>query len=90
MSQYKLSSKVNGLFIFLIVFLSIIYTFPCWADPNQNSRLDMAFAVVEDGSFQIDRFVWNTVDYAKVGDHYYSDKAPGTALLGIPIYAGLK
>jgi hypothetical protein len=90
MSQYKLSSKVNGLFIFLIVFLSIIYTFPRWADPNQNSRLDMVFAVVEDGSFQIDRFVWNTVDYAKVGDHYYSDKAPGTALLGIPIYAGLK
>ncbi len=81
---------MNGLFIFLIVFLSIIYTFPRWADPNQNSRLDMVFAVVEDGSFQIDRFVWNTVDYAKVGDHYYSDKAPGTAFLGIPIYAGLK
>jgi len=32
MSQKNLRSKVNGLFIFLIVFLSIIYTFPRWAD----------------------------------------------------------
>jgi len=76
-------------FIFLIVFLSIGYFFPRWADPNQNSRLDMIIAAVEDRSFQIDRFVWNTVDYAKVGDHYYSDKAPGTAFVGIPLYGAV-
>jgi hypothetical protein len=66
------------------------YFFPRWADPNQNSRLDMVFAVVEDGTFRIDPYVANTVDYARVGDHYYSDKSPGAAFLGIPIYAGLK
>lgn len=76
--------------LFLLLFIPFVYTFPRWADPNQNSRLDMVFAVVEDGTFRIDRFVENTVDYAKVGEHYYSDKAPGTAFLGIPIYAGLK
>jgi hypothetical protein len=50
----------------------------------------MVVAIVEDRTFQIDRYVDNTVDYAKVGDHYYSDKAPGAAFLGVPIYAGLK
>jgi hypothetical protein len=49
----------------------------------------MIFAVVDDGTFKIDKYVENTVDYARVGDHYYSDKAPGTAFLGIPLYAGL-
>jgi hypothetical protein len=76
--------------LFLLLAVCYAYIFPRWADPNQNSRLDMVVAVVEDGTFQIDKYVQNTVDYAKVGEHYYSDKAPGTAFLGIPLYAGLK
>lgn len=76
--------------LFLVLLACYGYTFPRWADPNQNSRLDMVVAVVEDGTFQIDNYVANTVDYAKVGDHYYSDKAPGTAFLGIPIYAAFR
>jgi hypothetical protein len=76
--------------LFLVLLVCYTYIFPRWADPNQNSRLDMVVAVVEDGTFQIDKYVHNTVDYAKVGDHYYSDKAPGAAFLGIPLYAGMK
>jgi hypothetical protein len=79
-----------GIVLFLLLLTCYAYTFPRWADPNQNSRLDMVVAVVEDGTLQIDKYVSNTVDYATVGEHYYSDKAPGTAFLGIPIYAGLK
>ena len=82
--------RIIEITLFFILLACFVYTFPRWADPNQNSRLNMVFAVVEDGTFQIDRYVENTVDYAKVGEHYYSDKAPGTAFLGIPIYAGLK
>jgi hypothetical protein len=82
--------KSIALALFLLLCLCYTYTFPRWADPNQNSRLDMVFAVVEDGTFQIDDYVENTVDYAKVGEHYYSDKAPGAAFLGIPVYAVLK
>jgi hypothetical protein len=74
----------------LILLVSYVYFFPRWADPNQNSRLDMIVAVVDDGTFQIDRYVANTVDYARVGEHYYSDKPPGSAFLGIPVYAGLR
>ena len=76
--------------IFITLILCYAYFFPRWADPNQNSRLDMVIAVVEDGTFQINKYVDNTVDYAKVGEHYYSDKAPGAAFLGIPVYAVLK
>lgn len=73
----------------LLLFACFVYFFPRWADPNQNSRLNMIIAVVDDGTFKIDKYVSNTVDYAKVGAHYYSDKPPGTAFLGIPVYAGL-
>jgi len=80
----------RSLLLFFVLLLSFGYTFPRWADPNQNSRLDMVFAIVDDGSFQIDRYVANTVDYARVGGHFYSDKAPGIAFLGVPIYAAVR
>lgn len=79
----------DGVMIVLILLACTGYVFPRWADPNQNSRLNMVVAVVDDGTLRIDDYVSNTVDYAKVGDHYYSDKAPGAAFLGIPVYAGL-
>ena len=53
--------------LFLLLVLCYTYTLPRWADPNQNSRLDMVVAVVDEGTFRIDEYVENTVDYAKVG-----------------------
>jgi hypothetical protein len=82
--------RINQVAIFVITLACYIYFFPRWADPNQNSRLNMVLAVVEDGTFRIDKYVANTVDYAKIDGHYYSDKAPGVAFLGIPIYSGLR
>jgi hypothetical protein len=40
--------------LFLLLLGCYTYTLPRWADPNQNSRLDMVIAVVEDGTFRID------------------------------------
>lgn len=82
--------RLNEIALFLLLVICYTYFFPRWADPNQNSRLDMVVAVVEDGTFQIDKYVNNTVDYARIGNHYYSDKAPGAGLLGIPVYFVLK
>ncbi|MDW8184270.1 MAG: glycosyltransferase family 2 protein [Anaerolineae bacterium] len=73
--------------LFLLIFLSTVYVFPRWADWNQNSRLDLVLALVEQGTFRIDAFVENTGDYAMVGGHYYSDKAPGLAFAAVPLYA---
>ncbi len=89
-TQSSPTTRRHELIIVLLLLLCYGYTFPRWADPNQNSRLDMVVAVVEDHTFQIDKYVWNTVDYADRDGHYYSDKAPGVAWLGIPVYAALK
>jgi hypothetical protein len=77
----------SRLLLFLLPLLCSTYFFPRWADVNVNSRLDMVVALVHDGTARIDRYVHNTVDYAIVDGHYYSDKAPGAALLGVPLYA---
>jgi MFS family permease len=76
--------------LFAILLICYAYFFPRWADWNQNSRLDMVMAVVERGTLAIDEYYQNTGDYAYYNGHYYSDKAPGAAFLGIPIYTVLK
>jgi hypothetical protein len=52
---------------------------------NQNSRFDLVRSLTEQGTTRIDAYVDNTGDRAIVGDHFYSDKAPGQALTVIPI-----
>lgn len=54
---------------------------------NQNSRFDLTRAVVERGSTRIDAYHWNTGDKARVGGHFYSDKAPGQAFVAVPVVA---
>ncbi len=76
--------------LFLILLACYAYFPPRWADWNQNSRLNLTLAIVDDSSFQIDRFVANTGDYAKYNGHYYSDKAPGTSFLAVPVYAAIR
>jgi hypothetical protein len=81
--------RIASILIFVATLVSYAWIFPRWADQNVNSRMNTIRAVVEDGTFKIDKYVSNTVDYAKVGEHYYSDKAPGVALLGVPAYWAL-
>ena len=57
---------------------------PAW---NEYSRYDLTRALVEQGTTRIDAYQQNTGDKAFHGGHYYSDKPPGTSLLGAPIYA---
>lgn len=75
--------------VFLALGLLLCYGFfiqaPAW---NEYSRYDLIRAVVEEGTTQIDDFHENTGDKAFYNGHYYSDKAPGTAMLGVPVYAG--
>ena len=59
---------------------------PAW---NEYSRYDLVRALVEQGSTRIDTFHTNTGDAAYYQGHWYSDKSPGSALLGVPVYAVL-
>lgn len=77
----------DHVYIFLILLCCYAYFMPRWADWNQNSRLNLVLAVVDDGTLHIDKYRENTGDYALFEGHYYSDKAPGTSFLAVPVYA---
>lgn len=64
--------------------------FPALSGANENSRLGLVMAVVERGTLTIDAY-WQqpgseTSDASSFSGHVYSDKAIGTAVLGIPAY----
>jgi len=54
---------------------------------NQNTRFDLVRAIVEQHTLRIDAFHENTGDKARMGDHYYTDKAPGASLTAVPAVA---
>jgi hypothetical protein len=54
---------------------------------NELSRALPLLSFIEEGALHIDARHQLTGDKAFVGGHYYSDKAPGTTLLALPVYA---
>ncbi|HNA89099.1 MAG TPA: hypothetical protein PK989_07325 [Anaerolineales bacterium] len=80
--------KINLFLIFLIT-LTFYGYFIRPLDYNIASRLGLVKAVVEEGSFSIDKYHEGelfTLDKAYVNGHYYSDKAIGASLLGVLVY----
>lgn len=73
--------------IVVLLLLCYSYVLPRWMDWSQTSRLALVRALVEQGTVRIDSYVETTGDYALYQGHYYSDKAPGPALLAAPFYA---
>ncbi|HEU4329280.1 MAG TPA: hypothetical protein VFS21_39445 [Roseiflexaceae bacterium] len=80
-------TRRDPLLIFFALLLAYCYVLPRWADWSQNSRINLVRALVEQNTVQIDAYVANTGDYALYNGHAYTDKAPGPALLGLPVYA---
>lgn len=74
-------------FLFALVLVTSVYVLPRWGDWNVNSRMDAVRAVVERGTWAIDDYYTNTGDYAYFEGHFYSDKAPGSLFLAVPLYA---
>ncbi len=54
---------------------------------NQNARFDTVRALIEHGTADITVYAGNTGDVSFQGDRIFSNKAPGLALLGAPVYA---
>lgn len=78
---------------FAVVTVWFTGVFPPFVNPNELSRLDTVYAVVERGTFQIDdslRILGEHEDRASSGGHFYSNKAPGLALAAVPIYRLLR
>lgn len=76
--------RIRALLIGAVVLVAYVYFYQGggW---NQNSRFDLVRAMVELGTLRIDAYHENTGDKAFANGHYYSDKAPGLALLAEPI-----
>lgn len=85
-STSKRQLRGAGWLIFGILLVCYTYFLPRWADWNVNSRMDLVLAVVDGHSLSIDPYHENTGDYAFYQGHYYSDKAPGSSFLAIPVY----
>ena len=68
------------------LFLSFAYFYQAggW---NQNSRMDLVWAITRDGTIRIDDYHLNTGDKVLYNGHYYSDKAPGLSLAAAPFVA---
>ena len=79
----KSSHRKSAWLLGIVTFLSFIYFYEGggW---NQNSRFDLVRAIVEHHTLQIDAYHENTGDKAHFHGHYYSEKAPGVALLAVP------
>lgn len=88
-----------GVAVLVLLSCAYFYNGYGWA---QTARYDPIWAFVEPGpdrgTLRIDRFLsdpeegLNTGDWARNpawSEHYYSNKAPGTSLLGIPFYLSL-
>jgi hypothetical protein len=77
--------------IFFIVNLILSsYFLDIWPTPNSVSRALPVLAFSEDKTLKIDKYANLTIDKSKVGEHYYSDKAPLPTLLMIPLYELIK
>lgn len=57
-----------------------------WCTPNPVSHALPVLTLVDSSTFRIDEYQNRTGDKSKVGDHYYSDKAPLPSVLAAPFY----
>src|SRR6185436_7515802 len=70
-----------------------LYVFPYFPRIHSANELPRAYlvqAIVQDGTFAIDRQVatWGaTADVSPSGGHQYANKAPGSSFVAVPFYA---
>ena len=74
-------------------YLYVFPYFPRIHSANELPRVYLVQAMAEEGTFAIDRGVarWGTTaDVSPWGGHQYSNKAPGSSMLVVPIYAAVR
>jgi hypothetical protein len=72
-----------------VVYLWAFPYFPAIRSANELPRVYLVKAIAHDHSFIIDNGVrqWGgTADVSPSGGHWYSNKAPGSSLLAVPVY----
>jgi hypothetical protein len=75
-----------------IIYLYVFPYFPRIHSANELPRAYLVKAIADDHTFAIDRGVarWGaTADVSPWNGHQYSNKAPGSSLLAVPVYAAV-
>ena len=72
--------------IFFLLLWSTAYFYHPVEYDNTKSRFLLMSAVVDDGTFNIDRYASQTIDVSVAGGHTYSNKAIGAPLIAVPVY----
>jgi len=81
-SEFKTELKM-----FLLLFIAYAFFITGFHSANEGSALALTKAIVDDKTLSIDNYRdLASVDVSFYNGKYYSDKAPGRAFLGIPIY----
>jgi hypothetical protein len=76
-----------------VAYLYVVPYFPRIHSANELPRVYLVKAIVDDHTFAIDRGVarWGaTADVSPWNGHSYSNKAPGSSLLAVPVYAAVR
>ncbi|MCX5905385.1 MAG: hypothetical protein NTV89_18380, partial [Proteobacteria bacterium] len=88
------TTRTCYILLFALFFFSYAYFFQGggW---NQNGRVYLIQAIINDGTFAIDRYKEDSpqLQFVNMGDwafykgHYYSNKSPGLSFLAVPSFA---
>ncbi len=81
-----LKRRELAVFVLFLICYSYFYLPAGW---NENSRYDLTYSMVENGTFRIGSYHENTHDKSFLDGHYYSDKAPGSSFFGAVAYSML-
>ncbi len=79
----RMSDRRMAKVLAAVIALSYAYFFQ-GGGYNQNTRLDVVYAILHSQTLQIDDVHDNTEDKALFNGHHYCDKAPGLQLLALP------
>src|SRR3990172_5067393 len=80
----RLLSSFELRILVLFVFTSMVFS--SFLSSNDESRVFLARAMVDEGSLSIDPYFNATVDRAVFNNSYYIDKFPGSSFFAAPIY----
>lgn len=90
------SGRFHNLTVFfLLLFCSVFFfqVYPHFISTNEHSRLLLTSALVDDQTIRIDKALQrfgDTQDKSFYEGHYYSEKAAGISILGVPVYFVLR
>lgn len=85
--HFSLSNREKKIFLSIIIVALVL---PNWTLNNSNSRVDLTKSLVNEQSLDISNYSNNTIDKINYNNKTYSDKAPGSSFLAVPVYTGFK